>query len=362
MTLTRPWAIDAGFPNAADQRKQLASIYPREGLFPDSITMGAGVAFAGTGWGISARAFNASIKRGGAPYSQAYGSALVGNDGTVTNAWTIAAAPASGSRIDLLCIRARDTTQGDSATGTPTDGPGGAARTGFPEFVVVAGTAATTPARPALPAGYEEVAQITTPSGAASTAGSTIVQTHAFAHVVGAPIVVRNYTELDALTGILALDAAYVMDKDVLLVRRGGAWVPTVPPPLTKARDMSADNIWIDRTSATDFQVAADKTALDGTFEKYGASTVLRATVHGYGELVSGTSQTINVFLNIGGTAYAVAKAPHQTATSRLSFSGVVEIGGVPRGTLAVKPQISTSAANYRIYSGWRFSYTLEEV
>lgn len=213
MTLTRPWAIDAAFPNAVDQRKQLAAIYPREGVFPDPTTIGAGVAFAGTGWGVSARAFGAVLKRAGAPYTQSYGAALISNDGVVANAWTIGAAPASGSRIDLLCIRARDTTQGDSASGAPTDGPGGAARTGLPEFLVVAGTAGTSPARPAVPAGYEEIAQIQTPSGAASTAGSTITQTYAFAQIVGGEIYVRNATEMNALAGMMAGDWCYRLDN-----------------------------------------------------------------------------------------------------------------------------------------------------
>lgn len=213
MTLTRPWAIDAAFPNAADQRKQLAAIYPREGVFPDPTTIGAGVAFAGTGWGVSARAFGAVLKRGGAAYTQGYGAALISNDGVVANAWTIGAAPASGSRIDLLCIRARDTTQGDSASGAPTDGPGGVARTGLPEFGVVAGVAGATPARPAVPAGYEEIAQIQTPSGAASTAGSTITQTYAFAQIVGGEIYARNAAEMNALAGMIAGDWCYRLDN-----------------------------------------------------------------------------------------------------------------------------------------------------
>ena len=197
MTLTRPWAIDAAFPNAADQRKQLSGIYPREGVFPDPITLAAaGIAFAASGWNVSARAFVAALKRGAADYSQAYGTALVSNDGVVTSAWTITAAPASGSRIDRLCIRARDTTQGDPTSGAPTDGPAGASRFGLPEFLVVTGTAATTPVAPALPAGYEEIAQVTTPAGAASIAGSTIINTYAFANVVGAPVYIRAIGDL----------------------------------------------------------------------------------------------------------------------------------------------------------------------
>lgn len=212
MPLTRAEAIDASFPQASDIRKHNAGIFPREGIFPDPTTIAAaGVAYAGSGWAVGARAFVAELKRGGAPYTQSYGNARVSNDSNVASAWTISAAPASGARIDLLCIRARDTTQGDSSSGAPTDGPSGAARTGFPEFLVVTGTAGTTPARPALPAGYFEVAQIQTPSGAASTAGSTITQTYPFAHVVGGDIYVRTAAERDALTNVLPQDVVNVL-------------------------------------------------------------------------------------------------------------------------------------------------------
>lgn len=362
MTLTRPWAIDAAFPNAADVRKQLAAIYPRGGVFPDATTMGAGVAYAGTGWGINARAFVAAIKRGGAPYSQSYGTALVGNDGVVTSAWKIGAAPASGSRIDLLCIRARDTTQGDSASGAPTDGPGGVARTGLPEFVTVTGVAGTPGVRPALPAGLEELAQITTPSGAVSAAGSTIVQTYGFAHVVGAPIVVRNYAELDALAGVLGIDSAYVIDKGAIMVRRGSGWVPTAPAVLGKYRSLSAGNVWIDATTPADFPVAADKTALDGTFDKLSATSDVRMTFFALGELASGPEQVITASLSVGGTDYDVASTPFQAATSRGTFAGTRIVSGIPRGTHAVKPRMRTAAANFRIYSGWIVEYTVEEV
>lgn len=226
MTLTRPWAIDAAFPNAADQRKQLSSIYPREGVFPDPITVAAaGIAYAGAGWAISARAFTAALKRGGAPFSQAYGTALTSNDGVVAAAWTISPAPASGSRIDRLCVRARDTTQGDSATGAPMDGPGGVQRAGLPEFMVVTGTAGTPGVAPALPAGYEEIAQVTNPAGAVSAAGTTIIQTYGFANVQGGPVYVRTIAERDALVNPCEGEVAFVLDVDQYYARLDGAWV-----------------------------------------------------------------------------------------------------------------------------------------
>lgn len=362
MTLTRAFAVDQAYPNAADVRKQLANVYPRKGLFPDPVTiLPAGVAYAGTGWGISARPFTAAIKRGGAPYSQTYGTALMGNDAAVVNAWTIAAAPTSGSRIDLLAIRAKDASQGDSLAGAPTDGPGGVVRA-IPEFVTVAGVAGAPGGRPALPAGLEEVAQITTPSGAVSTAGSTIIPTYNFAHVVGAPIVVRNYAELDALTGVLGIDSAYVIDKDATMVRRGSKWVPTAPAALGKYRSLSAGNVWVNATTPTDFPVAADKTALDGTFDKLSATSDVRMTFFASGELSSGPGQIITACLNVGGTDHDVASTPFQAATSRGMFAGTRIVSGIPRGTHAVKPRMRTSAANFSIYSGWVVEYTVEEV
>ena len=208
----------------------------------------------------------------------------------------------------------------------------------------------------------EEVAQITTPSGAVSTAGSTIIPTYNFAHVNGAPIVVRNYAELDALTSVIGVDAAYVVDKGANMVRRGVGWVPTAPAALGKYHSLSAGNIWIDATTPTDFPVAADKTALDGTFDKLSATSDVRMTFFASGELASGPEQVITACLNVGGTDYDVASTPFQAATSRGMFAGTRVVSGIPRGTHAVKPRMRTSAANFRIYSGWVVEYTVEEV
>lgn len=318
MTLTRPWAIDAAFPNAADQRKQLASIYPREGVLPDpTTTAAAGIAFAGTGWGVSARAFNAVLKRGGAAFSQSYGSALCGNDGVVANAWTIGAAPASGSRIDRLCIRARDTTQGDSSSGAPTDGPGGAARTGFPEFLVVAGTAGTTPSAPLLPAGYFEVAQITTPSGAASSSGSTIVPTYAFAHVNGGPIYARTLAERDALANLVDGDTCVIVGTPNLRgVRRNGVW------------DMDTD--WIPLTLINSWQ------NWGGAFQTARARK-FNGAVHVQGSIKSGAQAAIHsnalpVGMRPAATLPFLGAANAGVAEIRVDNAGVINLSGYYAG------------------------------
>lgn len=278
MTLTRSWGIDAAFPNAADQRKQLASVYPRQGVFPDVVTLDrAGVAYAGTGWGVSARPFNAVTKRGGAAFSQSYGSALCGNDGVVVNAWTIAPAPVSGSRIDLLCIRARDTTQGDPSTGAPLDGPGGLARTGFPEFLVVAGTAATTPLRPNVPAGYLEVAQSTTTSGAASSAASTIIPSYDFAVPVGGVTPVRSVARRDSIVWAPG-EQISLLDRDLGIVytrTATGGWVSDSGFIVPASSQLSAEG-------AGSISVAGDGTItfsgatainIDGIFDGLGMDT-----------------------------------------------------------------------------------------
>lgn len=221
--------IDASFPNAADLRKHSAGIFPREGIFPDATTIApAGIAFAGAAWAVSARAFVANLKRGGAPFSQTYGSTPISNDGVDAAAWTIPGAPGTGSRIDLLWIRARDTTQGDSAAGAPTDGPSGATRTGIPEWGITSGVASGSPVAPALPSGAYEIARALVPAAAVSAAGATITQSYRFAYVVGGPLLGRTKAELDEYIppdGTLG----FTIDTDVIYQSNGTTWISTRP-------------------------------------------------------------------------------------------------------------------------------------
>lgn len=211
MPLTRPFPIDSASPNPIDIRKQNSAIYPREGIFPDPVTIAAaGIAYANGGWNVGARPFVANIKRGGGAFTQAYGSAQISNDSAAT-AWTIAAAPASGTRVDRLWIRATDPTQGEALTG-------GIA---VPVFGVTAGT----PALAALPAGVEEIAQVSVAAGAASIANATITQTYSFAHVLGAPIYCRTEAERDALTPVMDGEVAYVIAEKAAYVKTGGVWM-----------------------------------------------------------------------------------------------------------------------------------------
>lgn len=231
MPLFRPSHIDSASPNAIDLRKVDGALFPREGVFPDPVTiLPAGIAYGNGGWNVAARPFVMASKRGGAPYSLAYGTARGGNDAAGT-AWTIAAAPGSGVRVDRLWVRFRDLTQGESLTG-------GLA---VPEYGVTAGTPAIQP----LPSGAVEIAQVSTPAGAASIAGSTITQTYAFAHTVGGTIYVRTIGERDALTNLIDGDDVYIINDDTTFLRRNGAWVA-----------LYEDTGWVNLTLASGATVA----------------------------------------------------------------------------------------------------------
>lgn len=227
MTLQRPFGIHDSFPNAVDWRRAFSGVVPREGIFPDANTVGNEVAYAGTGWGVNARQFVAALKRGGSLGSQTYGTALVANDGVVTGAWTIDPAPVSGSRIDLLWVRGKDFSEGDSDVGAPTDGPAGADRAEA-DFGVTTGTPGTSPVAPSLPAGVTEIARVTTPSGAASIAGSTIVNTYAYTVAAGGVMPVRDSAGLAAYTPANGAFAVR-LDTGIMYLRSAGAWATLAP-------------------------------------------------------------------------------------------------------------------------------------
>lgn len=218
MPLTRPFPVDKAFPNAADIRKGQSAVFPREGVFPDPTTIAAaGIAYAASGWNVGARAFTANVKRGGAPFSQAYGAAQVANDAVVAAAWTLPGAPTSGSWTSLLWIRAADPTQGEATTQVAGEtGPDGVARPrALPVFGVTTGTTSTAPV---LPAGAELIATAVTPSTATSAAGAVITQSYEFANVLGGPLYVRQSAQLTATLAAAAVpgEVAYALDTQAL--------------------------------------------------------------------------------------------------------------------------------------------------
>lgn len=118
------------------------------------------------------------------------------------------AAPASGSRIDVVYEK-----QQDATPGVPTPDA-----TTAPLYGVAQGVSTTgTPAKPALPVGALELATATVAAGATRTDGAGVTITNTARQTVarGAPIPCRNQTERDALTAFPGLR--------VLRLDQGGA-------------------------------------------------------------------------------------------------------------------------------------------
>lgn len=134
-----------------------------------------------------------------------------------TKTVNIAAAPGSGTRIDVVYVKMQDNT-----AGVPTpDGAVGEL------YGVLQGTAGAGKPSLATIVGAEELATVSVSAGATSTngAGVTITNTARLTVARGAPIPVRNQTERDALTlytgiAVKRLDAGGVEER-----YSGSAWV-----------------------------------------------------------------------------------------------------------------------------------------
>ena len=149
---------------------------------------------------------------------KADGVMLFTNDGTVNVA--IAAAPASNSRVDVIWVKHNDNTTGD-ANSTPT-------------FGVTAGTAAATPAKPAIPTGALELATLRVYAGstAANGGGNVLTNTYAMTAARGGVVPFRNKLELDAWTTAVAGQDATTLDTGEVWTRAGGSWLLTFRPLL----------------------------------------------------------------------------------------------------------------------------------
>ncbi|RBY82689.1 hypothetical protein [Blastococcus sp. TF02A-26] len=137
-------------------------------------------------------------------------------------------APATGSRIDVVYERQRDTTSGvptpDAATG--------------PEYGVLKGSSSTgTPTKPDLSTivGATELGTVTVAAGATSTNGSNVTIANTARQTVarGARVPVRNQAERDALTAFPGLEVYRLDNGQVQLCTAAGppaVWKTTYDP------------------------------------------------------------------------------------------------------------------------------------
>lgn len=171
----------------------------------------SGCVVAGTsGWAYTVGAGHYVTSR-----SAADGAVIGALDGTTTTE-TVAAAPASGSRYDLIWVRQRDVDSGDSDS--------------LAVVGVTSGTASGTPARPygSVPVGALVLAEALVAAGATQTAHAnvTITQVAPAVSARGGVAVVPNAAVRDAL-GVAAGGHVLAYRSDERIVERrtaAGGW------------------------------------------------------------------------------------------------------------------------------------------
>lgn len=141
------------------------------------------------------------------------GVAIFTNDGTVNV--PITAAPASNSRIDVIYVKHNDNTTGD-ANSTPI-------------FAAVAGVAAASPTKPAIPTGALELATLRVYAGTTAANGGANVLTNTYAMTTsrGGIVPFRTLADLTAWTNPLKGQVAQTLDDlsaDAFYRWNGTAW------------------------------------------------------------------------------------------------------------------------------------------
>lgn len=185
----------------------------------------------------------------------------------------VGAAPASGTRIDVVYVK-----QGDATAGVPTPDA-----TTAPVYGVLAGTVGAGKPNLATVVGAEELATVSVASTATRTdgAGVTISNTARQTVARGAPVPCRNQAEQDALTTYEGL-LVNRLDVGRVLRRTGALWRPVGGDYTLGDGYLAAQTL----LSATDFTDIATVTATST-----GGECVARMT----GVLFNGNSGTDRV-------------------------------------------------------------------
>lgn len=138
-----------------------------------------------------------------------YTMALVGTTNIITTA-----APASGSRWDLIFVKQNDVSRGDGDNA--------------PVLGVVQGIAASTPAKPyaSVPEGAYVLAEAEVKVGATATNGAQVTITQMWRHTAmrGAPIPVRNTTERGEITAYTGAKIIRLDQRAIEQVYTGSEW------------------------------------------------------------------------------------------------------------------------------------------
>lgn len=193
MALSQSWPGVSGKAQALDIRRDVAGIVIRQGILPSAADPDTPLLNKTSTMIPTVREFHAAIKR-----TASDGSQLIHNDGPTGTFPQFTAAPQTGSRMDILWVKAFDTAYDPKAN----------VEFGITDGVATTGTAVAN--RAAMPAGAMELGTLLVPAGATTLQSAGVIWTNTaqFGALRGGPILVRREAELDAtLAALLPLGA-----------------------------------------------------------------------------------------------------------------------------------------------------------
>jgi hypothetical protein len=273
----------------------------------------------------------------------------------------IAAAPAANSRIDVVYVKQNDTASTISPDGTTGD-----------VYAVAQGTAAATPAKPAIPVGAEELATITVAAGATATngAGVTITNTARLTTGRGAPVPVRNAAERDALTSYPGLKVFRIdLGYEELYASTTTGWLPI---GARRATPVLYTDIGVGGTTAPPGPVTMHPTrTIDPTVLGTGAGALLHIDAQVLLDPGAGVSPTTLLQWDLAlvspaqsATTLAIDSATWQTRqTLRVSHDMVLAAGSAPVSfSTALRGGAGGGVTSYGDPTNNRIRYTLTPI
>lgn len=218
--------------------------------------------------------------------------------------------------------------------------------------------AASNPTNPRIDAVYEQV-QDSFYSGTNNQAIAGVV-TGAPAAIPTAPAIPTNAILLGYIA--VAANATTIVNANIT-TQAAVVVLASGPHTAVVNRAISALNQFSNPTSATDFPVSADATALLISFTKKIVGSALLIFLSIPMQLGSGSAQNLGAVINVAGTDYPVSLQSFPTAISYGMVSGVVLVSGVAAGSVVVKPRvISATGAVVNVNQGTIVSYSVTEV
>lgn len=301
--------------SATDGRLALGGIF---GTTPQLVS-GGGVAQSGSNMGFTVAASTWQI----ADVTNAASTFFAATDSTVV---TSAAGPGTGSRKDLICVRAHNYENGDADS--------------VAAVVLVPGTAGTPGVDPTVPAGYYKYAEITIPTSAATAAACSVI---VYGNSTFAPpdIQAPTFALLNTMTGQPGQQASVTADgSNNGLYQWTTVWSRVNNGlNLIKPTTVSGTGITAGANGAITLTAASGTVTVNGifsaTFDDYKVILDVPTTSTGNG---------ISIQLTSGGTPDATATNYDQQETG--SNSTTVTSNEITQGSW---PMINTGRISYTL-------------